>query len=217
MNIDTLEVSQEEAEAEWHKYVEAVKTRKEKYLEDLKQVYHALSHGKKVLDIYAVMKEHGVSEQSRPKLAIGVAGNRRCVFVKQASGAGVFRIPGLSASSSEVTLPGMTFPDWPRFTAAEDREAGLDTAIARHWETGQIKERELSTPMPIVPAHLLPDGKLGRYFILWEVAEWTVEQESPARPAQDPFLLRRINSNMFIVMAEWDLSPIEQAISKSLT
>jgi hypothetical protein len=38
-----------EAERHYKEYLETIKTRKEKYLEDLKQVYYHLSKGHKVL------------------------------------------------------------------------------------------------------------------------------------------------------------------------
>lgn len=206
-NVPKLTVSIEEAEVEYEKYLKAVKTNKEKYLEDLKKVYHAIKNGKKIIDIYAVMNKYNVNEEHQPKLAIAVAGKKKCIFTKQDYGAGWFETDGITQAGN-VELPAKTFLDWSRFSREEDDNAGNEGV----WARGKIKEIELETSIPIVPAHLLPEGNLGRYFILWEVEEWSATPEPPV----DPFLLRRINSNMFIVMAEWDLSPIEQAISKNL-
>ncbi len=58
--------------------------------------------------------------------------------------------------------------------------------------------------VPVVPPQLRP-RTLRRYHVLWE-AEW---QSVPV----DPMLLRRIDkSNLYVVLATWNLTPIEQAV-----
>ena len=47
------------------------------------------------------------------------------------------------------------------------------------------------------------------YFVLFEVAEWN---EVPV--AKDPYLLKRINANAFVVLAEWDVSEVELAVMR---
>ncbi len=58
--------------------------------------------------------------------------------------------------------------------------------------------------VPIVPIHLRPKRALAAYHILWE-AEWT--RKVPV----DPLLLRRLSGDMWLVVAAWDLTPVEQA------
>lgn len=58
---------------------------------------------------------------------------------------------------------------------------------------------------PPIPVHLRPKRGLQNYHILWE-AEWT-----PVPPG-DPYLLRRIGkSDMWLVVAAWDLTAVEKA------
>jgi hypothetical protein len=45
---------------------------------------------------------------------------------------------------------------------------------------------------------------MGQYHILWE-AEWR------NRPSRDPFLLEKINGNMYRILAAWDITPVEAA------
>ena len=198
MDTKTIQISPEEAKKLYEDYAEVVKTRKEKYLEELKKVYKHLSKGGKVLDIYEVFKNSGLNKKGNPKLGICRADVRSCYFHKGKLGSGYF-----SASESawdtitpprfNVDLPSKTFPDWPK-----DKE---EITIR-----GTVK-----TAVPIVPAHLLPVGKLNNYYILFEVTQW---DEVPI--AKDPFLLRRINANAFLILAEWDLTEVEQAVIRGL-
>ncbi len=193
-NTPTIEVSPEEAKKLYGDYAEVVKTRKEKYLKELKKVYKHLSRGGKVLDIYEVFKSSGINKEGQPSLGICRADIKRCYFRRDRLGSGVFSANEKYYDSNtpprfDVDLPSKTFPDWKT-----DGD-------------GRILNRVMETSVPIVPAHLLPKGKLDNYFILFEVEQWDEVPE-----AKDPFLLRRINANAFLVLAEWDLTDVEMAV-----
>lgn len=200
--ISSFECSEEEAEKEYNEYLDAVKTRKEKYLEDLKKVYYNLKRGKKVIDIFSVMKKAGLNENKEPRLAISRAGFNTVLFIKQNSGSGSFgnnldryqREWFEDKANCQVILPSNTFPEW-------------ETETPSGFSWARIKNKIVHTKVPIIPAHLLPNGNLGNYYILWEVKEWKA-----LPPLKDPFLLKRISSNLFAVMAEWELTAIEQAV-----
>ena len=56
-----------------------------------------------------------------------------------------------------------------------------------------------------MPIHLRPKRGLANYHVLWE-AEWTPS------PPRDPFLLRRIGkADLWLVVAQWDLTEVERA------
>jgi hypothetical protein len=70
---------------------------------------------------------------------------------------------------------------------------------------GNTSWRNAEAIVPIVPLGERPKRALANYHILWE-AEWT-----KAVPI-DPFLLRRIGkSDMWLVLAMWDLTEVERA------
>jgi hypothetical protein len=56
-----------------------------------------------------------------------------------------------------------------------------------------------------VPPRLHPRGKLANYHILWD-AVWT-----PA-PPKDPLLLRHLAGQLYAIVGQWDLTPLEQAV-----
>ena len=204
MNAPTIKIDEEKAKEIYKDYLEIVKTRKEKYLKQLKQIYYHLSKGHQVLDIYEVFKESGVNKDGEPKLAICRADYRDCFFSKLPLGSGFFakyHSTYRTSNKGAVILPSNTFPEWK--TIPEPNEFNKDREV--------IERQSLKTKVPICPAHLLPKGKLDNYYILWEVSEWN---EVPV--VKDPFLLKRVNSNAFIVLAEWDLTSVEQAVIRGL-
>ncbi len=199
--VSNFEMSEEDAEKAYKEYLEAVKNRKEQYLEDLKKVYFNLKQGRKVIDIFQAMENAGVNEKGEPRLAISRAGFPNAFFVKGAVGSGSF---GNNLNSwnkylddkaiEQVALPSKTFPNWK---VGEPNKFG----------NSEILGKVLKTKIPVVPAHLLPKGKLENYYILWEVKDW---EELPQ--IKDPFLLRRLSNNLFVILAEWNLTAIEQAV-----
>lgn len=205
--VTKLEMTPEDAEQEYKAYVEAVKTRKEKYLEDLKKVYYNLKRGRNVIDIFSAMKIAGTNEQGEPNLAIVRADVPVVYFHKQSEGSGYFcwtkrknvswgddpTRGSYGPVAEDVQLPGDTWKKW------EEME---DTRWA------EIVRPIIKANVPTVPAHLLPQKPLEGFYILFEPSEWSTTK----LPKADPFLLKRINLNMFAVFAEWDLTPIELAV-----
>lgn len=188
-----MEMPVGKAEEKYKEYLEAVKTRKEKYLEDLKKVYFNLKQGKTVIDLFECMKKAGVNEFGEPRLAVSIAGKDTVKFRKLDQGSGTFHNGEWPGYKIDVQLPSNIFPDWKR-------------AEGTGWQP--ILRDRLKTGVPIVPAHLLPNGNLDQYYILWEVQDW--DEDVPAR--KDPFLLRRISLNLFAVFSEWEVTRLEQSV-----
>lgn len=203
MDVTKITMSKEEAEVAYKEYLEVVKVRKEKQYEDLKKVYRAISKGYKVIDIFDAFKRTS-SENNQPKLAIVRADSRQAFFQKELGGAGVFSDGNLSdwnrqEKVSDVRLPGETFSEWEMEDEARGRA---------NWN---IKERNIVTNVPLIPGHLLPEGKLENYYILFEVEEW-----NSVATTVDPYLLKRINANTFIVLAEWDVTDVEAVVMRGV-
>jgi hypothetical protein len=191
----------EEAEEHYKEYLELVKTRKEKYVEDLKKTYFHLSEGRKVLDIYEVFKNSGLNENGEPKLGIAPANSKTITFEKMPLGSGTFTEHSRwsKADKSDVHLPTNTFPNW------KEEEKGR---MKPSWETPRVN---VEARVPIIPAHIMPEGDLKNYYILFEVKEW-FEPAKATFTKGDPYLLKRINQNAFAVLAEWDVTDVEAAI-----
>ena len=113
-NTPTITIPRKEAKLIYQDYLDVVKIRKEKYLQELKQVYGHLSRGHKVLDIFEVFKKTGLDKNGEPKLAIALADGREVFFWKENGGAGIFsnRDSRWREIKADVRLPNGTFPKW---------------------------------------------------------------------------------------------------------
>jgi hypothetical protein len=126
-------------------------------------------------------------------LAIVRTDSKECYFHKRRKGGGLFTMKAndYGANASDILLPHKTFPEWVTEKSS--------------WGSDEIKNPTLKTSVPIVPARFLPNGRLERYYILWEVEDW---EEVP----KDPILLKRITKNLFVALAFWNLTPLERAL-----
>jgi len=59
--------------------------------------------------------------------------------------------------------------------------------------------------VPMIPPKFRPTAKLSNYHIMFE-AVW-----KPVPPV-DPFLLKHLGGTLYVVLAQWDLTPLEQAV-----
>lgn len=168
------------------------KTRMEKEDEALLIAYRALTRGQQVLFLPEVMRAAGVDEkQMLPNLAIAKADTEWCFF---------------SAYSYNEHV---SFGDrW----GSRKESIRLDRTIFRpgvhntEWRKANAKPSyPVRAMVPKVPPTIAPVD-LSKYYILFE-PKWEV---SP--PHLDPILLSRAHEHVFVVVATWDMTPIEAAV-----
>jgi len=198
--ISTIKIPKEQAKEEWKKYVQVLKKRKEKYLQVMKQAMYQMKKGRKLIDIYKIIKEVGLNENNEPKLAIARADIREVVFEKRDEGSGIFgtgiEYRSVKWNKDRVELPQHTFKI--RWKREEQSKWSIDKKL-------------LKTKVPIIPVEILPDGDLSNYYILWEISKW---EELPQ--TKDPILLKRISENLFVILGVWELTELEQSIISGL-
>lgn len=153
--------------------------------EELRATYRALSLGQRVLNVAQVLRAAGVNEKHQPKLAIAPAGTEFCFFTHRWQRVGSWQFCFYQNR------------DYP------ERAAYRVDADAFPEQTSRLGT--LRAAVPAIPAQFRPAGELDGYFILWE-AEW-----APIAPA-DPLLLKRISGDIFAVLAQWDLTPVEKMV-----
>ena len=196
MKIEEFGMSKEEAKKLWKGYVEACKDNPEdKFLQDMKKVYNQLSYGRKVIDIHTIFQRSGLTFNGEPRLAIAEANTKKIRCVYHINGTVKFlnddgRRWDTYEKANDIVIKDI-FPKIPK---------------EKHPRFGS--EIELETIVPKIPASLRPKGKLKNYYVLWEVDKWKLV------PPRDPYLLRRINDNIFVVVAGWDLTELERAVMK---
>lgn len=73
------------------------------------------------------------------------------------------------------------------------------------WPGFQARAWSGSARVPYIPLRLRPKAELDNYHILWE-ADWHLIIP------KDPMLLKRIGTDAWVVLAAWDLTPIELSV-----
>ena len=188
MNVESavMKVPYYDAVSAYHAYKRLVDERRATPDDvSLAKAYGRLVRGKKVIDARKAIVDAGVDANGRPRLAIGRA-------------------------------------HWPFAHFWSDGARAYFTRTERAWSwraANAQRQRSISAVFPValgnsaraitpmVPAQHRPKGALSAYHILWE-AEW-----QPVPPV-DPLLLKHIDGPFFVVLAAWDLTPLEQAVMR---
>lgn len=198
MQISAYEMDKPAATEKWREVCANIRNTKNvsEYDKVLKRCYYAMSQGQKVIDIVQVMRGAGCNHLGEPRLAIMPADAKTCILDREMRGGGLFRRVGSNRNRSrvgEVSLPQGTFVGWAHVTK---------------WQ--ELRDlSSLRTSVPSIPADIAEDKNLSRYHVLWEVDQWT------PMPPKDPLLLRRLGKTMFAILAEWELTDLEYAVTIS--
>jgi len=189
MDIQTISMDKKEARKAYLEYRDAVKARRDKEDEAIARGYKELSKGKRLLNIHDVFANVKCDDLGRPLLAIAPA-REKFIYCEANSKHGWFywkrgRWNGRNpyATRSQVSVP---LPE-----DSKRREKN--------------KYRDLVTPVPSIPPALRPLKLTSKHFILWEVDEWGVVPG-------DPMLLKHLGGALYVVLAIWDLTPLEKAV-----
>lgn len=197
MNLTTYTLDRDTALAHLAMYRRELRNTasKAEHVQELADTYYQLSRGRAVIDVLDSFKAAGMDERGEPRIAICRADAKWC-FLKRDNVAGEveYKFFATQADSRWITannrpsfhIPRVAFPG-----AAIGRDRWLIRTVA-----------------PLIPPAHMPKADLSNYHLLWEVKEWE------AVPPQDPLLLKKITDTLFVVLAQWDLTPIEQAVMR---
>lgn len=145
----------------------------------MEAVYRQIMRGRKVIQAFESIRQAGLDEKGRPRLAIVRADVKICRCARHWEGDNnrdALRFSEEHTGRGKLSMP---FP-------------GLT-----HWTNARAI-------VPHIPIHLRPKAQLHNYHILWE-ADW---EDVPI----DPMLLRRVGDDVWVVLAAWDLTPVERAV-----
>lgn len=167
------------------------KTQQEKEDLELLSVYRTLARQHRIINLHKVLWAGGFKNQ-QPNFAIARADWKNVVF-KVEDRAGTFSKEAWGPHNAvRYKIP--YAPHGPDFYRSFPQRRDLG------WS-------QLEALVPTIPVHLRPAGDLSDYAILWE-AEW--KKVAP----KDPLLLKQIKDSdkFFVVLAQWDLTPLEQQV-----
>lgn len=214
MNIETITMDKNEALEKLKAYKDALKRSARskaeahvtKEYKDAVIALRALGKGHAIIDIEDVISGAPIDSKERPKLAICRADLKQVKFrwaPNSNTAAFVGEKSGYWSLAKDINLE-INMGRNHHFTEVRDwnREAGLQPAILEGFSL-----------VPLVPPTVEVKSKLENYHILWEVENWS-DTEIGAKPDRDPYLLKRLNTTLFAVVAEWDLTELEMLIMK---
>lgn len=151
----------------------------------LLRALRAVMRGKKVLDINLAIGAAGLDAHGRPKLAVCRADATWCHVH--------------AWSSTALTFTSREF-SWER-----RRRGEVDIQRSAFAPGSPANSLSARAQVPSIPPQFRPEQNLAEFHLLWE-AEWQ------PRPPVDPMLLKHVDGPFFVVLACWDLSPLEQAV-----
>jgi hypothetical protein len=169
----------------------------------------------KIADIKSLKKSQRTEEDDR-LLSLYSAVVKRGARVLSLSAA--FRQTGLNElhqprlAIAQGDWPTVFFDPWSHCFSWKRRwQRGNATTIYLAADVFEGKEDrdEISSPVPHVPAAVRPKFHLRNYHILFEVEKW---ETYPV----DPFLLRHVTGDLYVVEAEWELTELEAALLGSM-
>jgi hypothetical protein len=206
MNVAQMTLPKAEARRRLRATREQLHRRADSEYQQLESAYKAMANGKPLISLSEVLTDCPRDEKGRPKLAIARA-DRVQVRFRAALDRSLFRSIGRGPGQS-----------WWGGAAERNPNLNITTQTVGMRAHNYDFEKKVSSGVaegfalvPIVPPHVRGNNALDTSFILWEVEAWA-DRVISARPDRDPYLLKRIGGDLFAVVAEWDLTPIEQAI-----
>lgn len=186
MNVATLNVTPEVA-AEALKQYKAHRGVYDTRDWEIERIYRQIARGRKVISIQSAMAAAGLDELGRPKLALCRADQREVrVNVRRQN------IIGSSGPSTRINFKGIN-----------QGGNGIDIIVP----IDPPQQPWARAALPRIPPQHRPAKNLDQYHILWE-AEWTALPD-------DPYLLKRIGKDAWIVLAAWDLTDVELSVLRA--
>lgn len=163
---------------------------------EIKRTYREIAKGNTVIKALESIVSAGAHADGTPKLGLVRADQTRCIMRRGHDGHFSMSAPGYENRTRAAAEMRFEFP-----------EGSLPPMRDPSHPTGWWQPREAI--VPIIPLHLRPRTGLDGYHILWE-AEWN--RTVPI----DPFLLKRLGKgDLWLVVAAWDLTPVERAALQS--
>jgi hypothetical protein len=189
MNVSTISVPRETAIQKINDIEGLKKSQRTDEDDALLSVFKAVrKHDARIINIVDAFRQTGLNEQGQPRLAIA-QGDWTDVHCSNKSHYRGYYSTAFSSRSVWRYVAGDIF--LPKDALNIKSSLGLKSAV------------------PHIPTNIRPKFKLSNYHILFEVKNW---EEYPV----DPFLLKRVTGNLFIVLAEWELTELEASLLGSM-
>jgi hypothetical protein len=200
MNVKPITMPRELAQEKLAAYRQQLTRRNDEEYEAAAAGYAALAEGTPLISVTEAIRGGGFDEQKRPKLAIARADRKQVHFQWR---------PG---------SPWATFDTRKGSRESNSLLCEIDMGRTHGVLNGNPPNQygaflEGFALVPMIPADVRStvNVDLADCFILWEVEQWA---DRPLRsvPDRDPFLLKHLGGDLYAVLAEWNLTELEQLV-----
>lgn len=203
MDVQTITMEPEEARERLRAARRQLHRRADAEYEAVAAGYEALADGTPLITLSEVIRAGGFDEKMRPRLAIARADRRRVRF-------------SWSPHATMGSFDSSPLPSWDRRHSLTDVTT-IDFERRHEYQPDRWSHTvEGYALVPMIPPQVreatrVPASRDRQHHILWEVEQWS---DTPLRasPDVDPFLLRHLGGDLYAVLAEWDLTPLERAV-----
>ena len=185
--IETVQMPKGAAAAALKEYQGLIRGQLTKADQLAKKAYRELAKGRRIVNLLDAFRMTGIDEHQRPRLAIARADWPK-VWATRRWARGGTRVYAFAGGDGGT---------WAR-------SAGM-MEVPPEIFGENVSANTLSAGVPIIPPRFRPEDNLSKYHILFEAAWEEV-------PPVDPFLLRLLEWPMFVILAQWDLTPVERMI-----
>lgn len=195
MHTERIQITKHEAAVLYRKYKEH-QNYSTPIDEEIQRTYRMITKGRTVIRAIESIRTAGLNKDHLPKLALARADAKSCTLTRWIDGRAT-----MNSSAGWSTKNVFSFK-------AGDFTFPPDSFPMQRWSDNQVSRARSTNHeavTPLIPLHLRPRRALQNYHVLWE-AEWA------PRPPVDPILLRRIGkADLWLVVAAWELTTVEQA------
>ena len=182
--VPVVEMPKAQAAAELRNYQSMLKERATNADRIAMRALKELAKGRRIVNIDDAFRVTGLDSHNRPKLAIARADWSKVFFEMKWRRGKQGYFCGFNSSERY----------WDQSVWFERRVFG--DGVTRRIQTASV---------PIIPPQYRPADELSKYHILFEAAWEEV-------PPVDPFLLKLLKWPFFVILAQWDLTPVERMI-----
>jgi hypothetical protein len=211
MDLQTIEMPVEEAQAAFEEYRDALKADTHARYCDVRNEYERLDR--------AIMRGYKEIAKGNPLIKLSeavVAGGAIELTwthewwqdgrIHRQERSGIFpRIAVCRADARHCFTTGVNGDGVVIFRADNGRKKADQIVVEGFEGPEKVQYRSHRAIVPTIPPPFRPPHKLSGYHILWE-ADW--ENVAP----EDPALLKHLGGDLYAVLAVWDLTELERAV-----
>lgn len=195
MNLSTIDMTREEAEAAYEEWAAAAKGSAEDAA--IAAGYDELRKGRRLISLSQTIAAGGEDDLGRPRLAVAPTSAGVIYLVRTRNGSVGF-------STSDRARPDNW--DWTQPVSSTGRVL-VRGALAERAVDWDLRYFGYKAMVPVVPPRFRWRGVRSAH-VLFE-AEWA--KHNPPAPV-DPALIRHLRGDLWVVRGVWDLTDLERAV-----